>query len=592
MRPDWFARATATTSTGSLAGEVDWSATPLGRPSTWPHGLRAAFVLCFSTRFPVMLTWGPELTMIYNDGYREMLGRDKHPAAMGAPARTVWGEIWDDIGPLFTTVLASGRPTWTVDAKLLMERSGYLEETYFTFSYSPLEDDDGVVRGVLDIATETTDRVVDRRRMLLLSRLSLALQDRAHRVDELARTFVDEVASSADLVGAEVWARSAEGADVVLLAATAERPAAYRAPSPDPARTATGPLRATALEVLEDGVARTLGATLVAPLHGPGTAAPLGVVVLEAVRTRPVDDAALDFLRLVAAALATAVRDRVTHEREVREARAASEAFQLAMLPPQLSTSRWTTRYQPADERYAVGGDWYDVVPLGPGRWGLLVGDCVGHGLHSAALMGQLRSAGRALLLDDQGPAATLAALDRFADELPGAEYATVLCGVVDETTGTLTWSTAGHPPGLLVRDGAARWLAGGRGAPLTLATSAGRTETSTVLEASDVLVLYTDGLVERRGESLREGLARLASVASRVVRDRPTAAVADALLAELVGDAARDDVALVVYEAPARTARDGAGHAPGERRSATWSATRAQSVEDSEVPDRVGGRW
>ncbi|WP_251152674.1 SpoIIE family protein phosphatase [Cellulosimicrobium sp. Marseille-Q4280] len=591
MRPDWFARATATTSTGSLAGEVDWSATPLGRPSTWPHGLRAAFVLCFSTRFPVMLTWGPELTMIYNDGYREMLGRDKHPAAMGAPARAVWGEIWDDIGPLFDQVLASGRPTWTVDAKLLMERSGYVEETYFTFSYSPLEDDDGVVRGVLDIATETTDRVVDRRRMLLLSRLSLALQDRTHRVDELARTFVDEVATSADLVGAEVWARSGEGEDVVVVAATAERPAAYRAPSSDPAPTATGPLRAVAREVLEDGVARTLGATLVAPLHGPGTAAPLGVVLLEAVRTRPVDAAALDFLRLVAATLASAVRDRVGHEREVREARAASEAFQLAMLPPQLTTSRWTTRYQPADDRYAVGGDWYDVVPLGDGRWGVLVGDCVGHGLHSAARMGQLRSAGRALLLDDQGPAATLAALDRFAAELPGAEYTTVLCGVVDETTGTLTWSSAGHPPGLVVRDGAAHWLAGGRGAPLTLATSAGRTETSTALEASDVLVLYTDGLVERRGESLREGLARLADVASRTVRERPATEVADALLVRLVGDAARDDVAVVVYAVPEHVAT-GAEAVTG-RRGVDGPAGGQDGVEGViDAAAGVGGRW
>ncbi|WP_435737450.1 SpoIIE family protein phosphatase [Cellulosimicrobium sp. PMB13] len=571
MRPDWFARATATTSTGALAGQVDWSATPLGRPSTWPHGLRAAFVLCFSTRFPVMFTWGPELTMIYNDGYREMLGSEKHPAAMGAPARQVWDEIWDDIGPLFARVLESGQPTWTVDEKLFMERSGYVEETYFTFSYSPLEDDDGVVRGVLDIATETTDRVVDRRRMMLLSRLSLGLQDRTHRVDELARAFVDEVATSDDIVGAEVWAR--RGNEVVVLAATPERPTAYRAQPPGAVPELASRLHATALEVLGDGVARTLGATLVAPLHGPGTAAPLGVVLLEAVQTRPVDAAALDFLRLVAVTLAAVVRERVGHEREVREARVASEALQLAMLPPQLTTSRWTTRYRPADERYAVGGDWYDVVPLGGGRWGLLVGDCVGHGLHSAALMGQLRSAGRALLLDDQGPAATLAALDRFAAELPGAEYATVLCGVVDETSGTLTWSTAGHPPGLVVRDGAAHWLTGGRGAPLTLATTEGRTETSTPLEASDVLVLYTDGLVERRGENLRDGLARLADVATRTVREHTATEVADALLAELVGYAARDDVAVVVYAVPDRAA----------------SGT-VDGASDAEIT--VGGRW
>ncbi|MCB7135993.1 PP2C family protein-serine/threonine phosphatase [Cellulosimicrobium marinum] len=552
MRPDWFARATATTSTGALAAEVDWAATPLGRPSTWPQGLRAAFVLCFSTRFPVMFTWGPDLTMVYNDGYRAMLGTDKHPVAMGAPARVVWDEIWDDIGPLFAEVLRSGRPTWTEDARLLMERSGYLEETFFTFSYSPLEDDDGVVRGVLDIATETTGQVVGQRRLGTLKLLSHALLEHTQSPAGLAREFVEAVRGSADLALAEVWFAGPDGLAPVASAGRGT--------------TTSDDVRSDHVRrVTRSGTAVADGPLLVAPLPATQGTGLLGAVLLEAAPTRPYDEDTRAFLRLVASSLVVATRERVAREVEVHDLRETSEALQLAMLPDQLTSHRWTTRYRPADDRYAVGGDWYDVVPLGSGRWGLLVGDCVGHGLHAASLMGQLRSAGRALLIDDQGPAATLTALDRFASALPGAEFATVLCGVLDESAGTLVWSGAGHPPALLVREDDGEWLDEAQGAPLTLAGAA-RPEQTVVLGASDVLLVYTDGLVERRGENLRHGLDRLAAAAARVVRDTAPDEVADALLTELVGDAARDDVALVVYVGPERARGARAADAAGAR--------------------------
>ncbi|MEV0893454.1 hypothetical protein [Promicromonospora sp. NPDC050262] len=124
MRSGWFEEATARSAVGHEARTVAWEATPLGPPSTWPESLRHAVRLCFSTRFPVMMVWGPDLTLIYNDGYRDMLGTAKHPAALGASARVVWAEIWDDIGPLFDTVLATGKPTLNEDLYLLMNRSG------------------------------------------------------------------------------------------------------------------------------------------------------------------------------------------------------------------------------------------------------------------------------------------------------------------------------------------------------------------------------------------------------------------------------------------------------------------------------------
>jgi hypothetical protein len=161
--------------------------------------------------------------MIYNDGYRDMLGSAKHPGAMGLPVAEVWPEIWADVGPIFAQVLATGEPTWTTDQGFLMHRSGFVEETYFTYSYSPLRDETGSVRGVLDIATETTDRVVDRRRLGCLSALSTGLQAAVYDVGEVGRVTIDALgADIADVSAADVYLR--DGDDVLLLATTRQRP--------------------------------------------------------------------------------------------------------------------------------------------------------------------------------------------------------------------------------------------------------------------------------------------------------------------------------------------------------------------------------
>ena len=182
MSSDWFDLATQGSECGELARSVDWAATSIGDPDTWPKTLRAAVRLCFSTRFPIFIAWGPELLMLYNDGYRAMLGTEKHPMAMGSPVQVVWEEVWDDIGPLFDAVLTTGVSTWAEDQPLLMNRSGFEEETAFTFSYSPLRDEDGTICGLMDVAAETTDHVVDARRLQVLGTLTATLQQigRAH----------------------------------------------------------------------------------------------------------------------------------------------------------------------------------------------------------------------------------------------------------------------------------------------------------------------------------------------------------------------------------------------------------------------------
>jgi len=158
-----------------LFRRTDWSATPLGAVESWPHSLRILVDVCLSSRFPMLVCWGPDLDMLYNDGYRTLLGESKHPDAWGRPVREVWPEVWDVIGPMFEGVTSGGPSTWVEDQLLVVDRAGYLEEAYFTWSYGAIHDDDGAVVGVLNVATETTAKVLAERRATVSARLAAAL---------------------------------------------------------------------------------------------------------------------------------------------------------------------------------------------------------------------------------------------------------------------------------------------------------------------------------------------------------------------------------------------------------------------------------
>ncbi|APX86063.1 hybrid sensor histidine kinase/response regulator [Methylorubrum extorquens] len=135
----------------------DWSASPLGRPETWPQCLRSAVSLMLGSKFPMFVAWGPELGFLYNDAYADILG-DKHPGAVGRRFRDIWSEIWPDIAPLIDKAMA-GEATWAENLPLTMNRHGYEERTWFTFSYSPVRDDEGEVGGMFCACTETTAKV-------------------------------------------------------------------------------------------------------------------------------------------------------------------------------------------------------------------------------------------------------------------------------------------------------------------------------------------------------------------------------------------------------------------------------------------------
>jgi PAS domain S-box-containing protein len=171
---------------GSLMRQVDWSATPLGAVETWPQSLQTVVRILLTSRFAMWMGWGPDLTFLYNETYGRVTLGKKHPWALGKPAREVWREIWGDIGPRIQRVLEGGRATWDEALLLFLERSGYREETYHTFSYSPLSGDDGSITGMLCVVTEETERVIGERRLSFLRTLASALGTAILEADVLA----------------------------------------------------------------------------------------------------------------------------------------------------------------------------------------------------------------------------------------------------------------------------------------------------------------------------------------------------------------------------------------------------------------------
>jgi PAS domain S-box-containing protein len=256
---------------------------------------------------------------------------------------------------------------------------------------------------------------------------------------------------------------------------------------------------------------------------------------------------------LLLSLLAGHLAQALSRAHQIDQQREAALALQRAILGPSRLPDGFVVRYEPAARPLEIGGDWYDTVTLPDGRIGIVVGDCVGRGLNAAAVMGQLRSACRALLLQQTSPARTLMALDYFAADVPGALCTTVFCGILDPRTGRLTYSSAGHPPAILTRaDGATRLLDQADSIPLAVRPGIQRPEAEFTVPPRATLLMYTDGLVERRRRSLTVGIDE----AGEVVQNGRDAALDDlaSLLMDRLAPAGGydDDVALLLYRHPA----------------------------------------
>jgi serine phosphatase RsbU (regulator of sigma subunit)/PAS domain-containing protein len=548
--------------------EHDWAATPLGAEEQWSHTLRTAVSTALNSRFAMLLMWGPELVMVYNDAYAPTLG-ERHPSALGRRVPDVWGDVWTDIKGMVDEVFAGG-VTYFEDLPLVTSRSGFDEEVYFTFSYSPVVEPGGEVTGLLNTVVETTQRVLAARRMGVLQQLgSLPRSVHGSTADAVRAALRVLADARTDCPFGLVYLAGEHGDDARLLAGhgigideelgTSVIPEQVReAIATGEGQTVTGLARLlpglSAVGASPAGEA-DVHTAVVLPLTVAGQTAPVGAVVLGTSPHLRLDEEYRSFLSLAAGQVAAAVADAQAVERERRRAEERAQFFtdvavtlQRAVLGPTVLPRDFAVHYEPATGTLEVGGDWYDVVDLPDGRYGVVVGDVVGRGLTAAAVMGQLRSAGRALLLESRSPAHVLSALDRFAALVPGAAVSTVFCAVIDPRDGTLRYSSAGHPPAIVVdADGAARFLEAAGALPLAVADDLKRPEADVVLSPGSTLLLYTDGLVERRDQVLDEGMARAAAVLGEG-RHLAPAELAELLTEKLLDDAPDDDVAFLVY--------------------------------------------
>lgn len=279
----------------------DWRSTSLGDPAGWPLALRSAVQILLTSKFEMWVGWGPDVAFLYNDAYRPTLG-DKHRHALGMPTRELYAEIWDDVSPRLRQVYEHGEATWDRALLLILHRHGYPEETYHTFSYSPLSGDDGEVEGIFCAVSEETERVISERRLESLEALASGIAG-AEQLDSFFRSVAQAAAKAdRDILFSALYKLDEAGAPTPLyenLGDTAPQPlAAWRldtlreAPSlfivPSPSGLPQGAWHAPATQAA------------VIALTQPGQSQPTAALVIGLNPLRPFDDSYSSYLKLFA----------------------------------------------------------------------------------------------------------------------------------------------------------------------------------------------------------------------------------------------------------------------------------------------------
>jgi PAS domain S-box-containing protein len=469
-----------------------------------------------------------------NAAFTEILGygpeglpyRPKHPW-WPDPARDPDAER--AVAQAFDRFLGESAGTCTVPVR---HRDG--RRVWITATFSRITDPETGRRMSVGTVRDVTDEHYAGQRDAAVTAVTLRLS-RAVGLDEALRGVLEEIG--------RLWRTTRVLA--VVFAADDEEPAVTTLGEP---REWTGleALLRTELLGLRDGAPLVVREGL-----GVGVALdhPLGLVVLWLDldrRTFTAQD------RLLLSVLAGHLTQGLRRAHQIDEQRETALALQRAILGPSELPPGFAVRYEPAARPLEVGGDWYDTVGLPDGRIGVVVGDCVGRGLEAATIMGQLRSACRALLLQDSRPGRVLSALDRFAAGIPGALCTTVFCGVLDPESGMLTYSSAGHPPAILAcADGTTTLLDGARSFPLAVRPETERPSAAVPVPARATLLVYSDGLVERRRRPLTGGIAK-AGLALRDERDTGVEELAARLMSRLApAEGYEDDVAVLLYRHP-----------------------------------------
>jgi signal transduction histidine kinase len=317
-----------------------WADTPLGSPDSWPQSLKTVVRILLTSRYQMWMCWGPQLTMFYNDAYGPTLGV-KQQWALGASAREVWKEIWPDIGPRIEHVLQSGEATWDEGLLLFLERSGYPEETYHTFSYSPLADDGGRIVGMLCVVTEETERIIGERRLFALQELAagIAGNNTSGMVFEAVARELNRNLKDLPFTLTYLFDEQGDARLACCSGVGSNHPIAPARIDPkDP--NATWPVeeilaRRTALNLsdLKDRFAALpMGAwdkppreAIITPIARQGRESPAGFLVAGINPYRRMDDAYLGFINLVAGQISSGLANAGAYEEAQRRAEALAE---------------------------------------------------------------------------------------------------------------------------------------------------------------------------------------------------------------------------------------------------------------------------
>ncbi|MEV6851580.1 SpoIIE family protein phosphatase [Actinoplanes sp. NPDC051411] len=584
-----------------LVAAFDWGRTALGPRAAWDPAIGTVVDLLLAAPLPMALALGDGFLQIYNDAYAELLG-PLHPAALGRPA--------EEPGPAIAEVYRTGRAVLEPEAQLTLTR-GEAEQAFLTRGHSPVHDSRGRTAGVLTVAAETT-QVTRKLQSLgeLTSRLAGALT-----IDDVARVVLGYATSSFDVDhcvfavddgSAYRYVRRVRGE--MLDEADERLPPVWKRISIQTAEQTSAPLVTAALtgrpgfvadgeplrQVANDRHERRVRALASLPLRAPSLT---GAITLG----YRVAHAWLPAERALLTAAAELIAQAAERARRFEAQHGTAQLLQRSMLPehlPELDTFRLAARYDVGVDGNAAGGDFYDAFELPDGRLAMVLGDVAGHDVRAAAVMGQVRAALRALALTDPSPPSVLAGLDRLVGSL-GAEsrneeiFVTVVYGVLDVSDGTITLASAGHPPPVLRRAGlggepaTAELVKVPPGAPLGLG---GRWQTGQiVLEPGDTILMFSDGVVERRDRSLNEGLDSLVAVTAAAGGGDPR--VLCSLATSAVEGPTDDDVAVLAVERAVALSRSATMLVPAEptgpSRVRQWMTAR---LREWSVPEPVVG--
>ncbi len=330
---------------GERTRGLDWASTPVGLPETWPQSLKTTVSICLGSRYPIVIWWGnPAYTMFYNDGYVPILGVKKHPGWLGKSGRECWSDIWHIVGPMLDGVFATGEATWSENLLLVMDRNRPREETYFTFSYSPVRDDDGSVPGIFCACYETTGQVIGERRLRTLRDLSrMAVETKVEGACEIAARTLGE--NQADIPFALIYLLDDEHRTATLTAAAGlERGSAAApdridlgdgsdVPSTWPLRRALSSGTAELFSDIPPGFGALPGgqwpeateSAAIVPIATPGQSGATGFLVCGLSPRRVIDADYRSFLDLVAGHIGTSIANARAYEEERKRAEALAE---------------------------------------------------------------------------------------------------------------------------------------------------------------------------------------------------------------------------------------------------------------------------